>query len=103
MGPVARILVSDNRWLRDIKTYRFPWYLTPVSANHASNNPDLLNFAVWLVFARKGKTLNIHLSKSVKEPTFVHEPFSHSCILKVFFQMRVMKKIVAWRRTVRIC
>ena len=38
-GPVARILVSANRWLRGIKTYRFPWYLTPVSANHASNNP----------------------------------------------------------------
>ena len=41
-GPVARILVSANRWLRGIKTYRFPWYLTPVSDNHASNNPGLV-------------------------------------------------------------
>ena len=38
-GPVVRSLVSANRWLRDIETYRFPWYLTPVSANHASRNP----------------------------------------------------------------
>ena len=38
-GPVVRSLVSANRWLRSIKTYRFPWYLTLVSANHASRNP----------------------------------------------------------------
>ena len=38
-GPVARSLVSANRWLRDIKLYRFPWYLTLVSTNHASSNP----------------------------------------------------------------
>ena len=38
-GPVAQRLVSANRWLRGIKTYRFPWYLTLVSANHASSNP----------------------------------------------------------------
>ena len=37
--PVAGSLVSANRWLRNTKTYRFPWYLTPVSANHASSNP----------------------------------------------------------------
>ena len=43
LGPVARGLVSANRWLRGIKTaYRFPWYLTLVSANHASNNPGLM-------------------------------------------------------------
>ena len=30
-GPVARSLVSANRWLRGIKMYRFPWYLTLVS------------------------------------------------------------------------
>ena len=35
-GPVARSLVSANRWLRGIKMYRFPWYLTLVSTNHAS-------------------------------------------------------------------
>ena len=32
LGPVARSLVSANRWLRGIKCYRFPWYLTLVSA-----------------------------------------------------------------------
>ena len=39
--PVARSLVSANRWLRGIKSYRFPWYLTLVSANHDSSNPGL--------------------------------------------------------------
>ena len=38
-GLVARSLVSANRWLRGIKMYRFPWYLTLVSTNHASSNP----------------------------------------------------------------
>ena len=38
-GPVARSLVSANHWLRSIKTYRFPWHLALVSANHASSNP----------------------------------------------------------------
>ena len=38
-GPVAGSLVSANRWLRGIKMYRFPWYLTLVSTNHASSNP----------------------------------------------------------------
>ena len=38
-GPVARDLVSANSWLRDTKTYRVPWYLTLVRANHASSNP----------------------------------------------------------------
>ena len=38
-GPVARSLVSTNRWLRGIKMYRFPWYLTLVSTNHTSSNP----------------------------------------------------------------
>ena len=32
-GPVARSLVSANRWLRGIKMYRFPWCLTLVSTN----------------------------------------------------------------------
>ena len=27
-GPVARSLVSANRWLRGIKMYRFLWYLS---------------------------------------------------------------------------
>ena len=34
--------VSTNRWLRGIKTNRFPWYLTLVSANHALSNPGLV-------------------------------------------------------------
>ena len=41
LGPVARSLVSANRWLRGLKTHRFPWYLTLISANHASSNPGL--------------------------------------------------------------
>ena len=41
LGPVARSLVSANRWLRGIKLYRFPKYLTLVSTNHASSNPGL--------------------------------------------------------------
>ena len=41
LGPVVRSLVSANRWLRGIKTYRFPWCLTLVNANHASSNPGL--------------------------------------------------------------
>jgi len=43
LEPVVRSLVSANRWLRGIKTCRFPWYLTLVSANHASNNPVLIS------------------------------------------------------------
>ena len=42
LGPVARSLVSANRWLTGIKMYRFPWYLTLVSTNHASSNPGLV-------------------------------------------------------------
>jgi len=38
-GPVVGSLVSANRWLRGVKTCRFPWYLTLDSANHASSNP----------------------------------------------------------------
>ena len=37
LGPVARSLVIANRWLEGIKTYRFAWYLTLVSTNHASS------------------------------------------------------------------
>ena len=43
LGPVAQSLVSTNHWLRGIKMYRFPWYLTLVSTNHASSNPGLLD------------------------------------------------------------
>ena len=42
LGPVARRLVSTNRWLRGIITYTFPWYLTLVSANHTSSDPGLV-------------------------------------------------------------
>ena len=41
LGPVAQSLVSANRWLRGVKTGRFPWYLTLVSAIHASSNSGL--------------------------------------------------------------
>ena len=45
-GPVVRSLVSASRWLRGIKTYRFPWCLTLVSANHASSNPGLVSICL---------------------------------------------------------
>ena len=45
-GPVARSLVSANRWLRGIKMYRFPWYLTLVSTNHASSNPGQVDSTI---------------------------------------------------------
>ena len=44
-GPVAQSLVSANRWLRGIKMYRFPWYLTLVSTNHASSNPGEIYYS----------------------------------------------------------
>ena len=44
LGLIVRSLVSTNSWLRGIKTYRFPWYLTLVSANHASSNPGHYQF-----------------------------------------------------------
>ena len=55
-GPVVRSLVSANRWLRSIKTYRFPWYLTLVSANHASRNSGQEQVAqsVWRGVAWRG-------------------------------------------------
>ena len=34
-------MVSANRWLGCIKTSRLSWYLTAVSANHASSNSAL--------------------------------------------------------------
>ena len=48
IGPVVRSLVSTNRWLRGIKTYRFPWYLTLVSANHASSNPGQVSLLIFM-------------------------------------------------------
>ena len=45
LGPVARSPVSATGWLRGIKANRFPWYLTLVSANHASSNPGLIDIA----------------------------------------------------------
>ena len=38
-GPVPWSLVTANCWLRVIKTFRLPWYLTLVSADHALSNP----------------------------------------------------------------
>ena len=37
-------MVSANHWLRGIKTYRLSWYLTRVSANHASSDWALNDF-----------------------------------------------------------
>ena len=40
-------MVSANHWLGYIKTYRLSWYLTAVSANHASSNSalDIINYS----------------------------------------------------------
>ena len=35
--------VSANHWLKGIKTYRLLWFLTRVSANHASSNWALVD------------------------------------------------------------
>ena len=48
LGLVAGSLVSANCWLRGIKTFWFPWYLTAVSANHASSNPVLEAYTMYL-------------------------------------------------------
>ena len=56
VGPVVRSLVSANRWLRGIKTYRFPWYLTLVSANHASSKPG----QVFSFLFRFGFEISVH-------------------------------------------
>ena len=37
-------MVSANHWLGYIKTYRLSWYLTAVSANHASSNSAQTGF-----------------------------------------------------------
>ena len=42
LGPVTRNLVSASRWLRSIKPYRFPWYLTLVSLTMLRHNPGLI-------------------------------------------------------------
>ena len=45
-------MVSANRWLRGSKNYRFPWYLSLVSANHPSNNPGQVELLkAWLALA----------------------------------------------------
>ena len=36
LGRVAQSMVSASHWLRGIETYTILWYLTLVSANHAS-------------------------------------------------------------------
>ena len=66
-GPVAQRLVSANRWLRGIKTYRFPWYLTLVSANHASSNPgqDVMNSN------QKNQKFDISLDGTTNQNAFV--------------------------------
>ena len=66
LGPVVRSLVSANRWLRGIKTYKFPWYLTLVSANHASSNPGLVGKGSY-ADNRQSKTLETWMPLSDEE------------------------------------
>ena len=41
-GRLLESWLALSRWLRGMKMYRFPWYLTLVSTNHASSNPGLV-------------------------------------------------------------
>ena len=43
LGWDARSMVSANHWLKGIKTGRLLWFLTRVSANHASSNWALVD------------------------------------------------------------
>ena len=45
LGPVAQSLVIANRWLRGIKTYRFPWYfaVTMLPATQACTITSRMN------------------------------------------------------------
>ena len=52
-GRVARSMVSANRWLSGIKTYRLSWYLPWVSANHASSNSAQVFFFRWMTAVLK--------------------------------------------------
>ena len=54
-GPVVRSLVCANRWLRGIKTYRFPWSLTLVRANHASSSSGQINIEIDAKLTTKAK------------------------------------------------
>ena len=81
LGPVARSLVSANRWLRGIKMYRFPWYLTLVSTNHASSNPGLEDTRILLALCFYRQCLIIdyyvlfsaYLGKMSTQPHFMHK------------------------------
>ena len=64
-GPVARSLVSANRWLRGIKMYRFPWYLTLVSTNHALSNPGQ-DRKIWLLNVQRHSCKVIQILESRK-------------------------------------
>ena len=82
-GPVVRSLVSASRWLRGIKTYRFPWYLTLVSANHASSNPGQMTH-----FSDQWQMWNF----SPYEVRFIHEcislPRLHVLLICISVRMR---------------
>ena len=74
LGSVARRLVNANRWLRDVKTYRFPWYLSLVSANHASSNRgqgDLFTSITCKLSKQKGSII-------IKHGTLIPSTVPHS-------------------------
>ena len=67
---VARSMVSANHWLRGIKTYRWSWYLTRVSANHASSN--------WAQAVWSNQYLKSYLTSKSQRAEFTpspHPPF----------------------------
>ena len=76
-GPVARSLLSANRWLRGIKMYRFLWYLTLVSTNHAcfeQPGPELQKKNYWSALFQKWLCAPCNWHSTWREvSTVVHE------------------------------
>ena len=70
LGPVARSLVSANRWLRGIKMYRFPWYL------NLENNARLWSFIYLLLSICRIKTIH-SLIKLNGRPGFLNRRDAH--------------------------
>ena len=86
LGPVVRSLVSANRWLRGPKTYRFPWYLTLVSASHASSNPGLGSVVAYHASRN-------HISETIKIVSKLLKTFFSSAFQKFELFKQVGNKV----------
>ena len=58
-------MVSVNHWSGGIKTYRLSWYLTRVSANHASSN--------WAQYSREKRALRSWVKTQIKLVSWAHK------------------------------